>query len=123
MSKRHTIPNARFWTWLNDGWVKITLKPEQTLEFYSGGQTDEGFSNSWESWEHEGDRVVYNITNDSRDCDGRHGTHYGYECGIGNMASREPNCMFPDEWNPPGLPEWTEVRSRNYDQSAEAAGY
>ena len=52
--------NARFWVYSGNaegGWVKLTLKPGQTLTHASGGPCDEGYSYREDSWHHAGDHL------------------------------------------------------------------
>ena len=50
--------NARFWIWWNGDWVKITLRPGQSIAMRCGGATDEGFNVESSGYEHDGDRVT-----------------------------------------------------------------
>lgn len=113
-----TTQNARFWDYVNDSWVKITLRPGQQLHHSYGGPTEEGYRWGTTSWEHEGDRVVEIDDIQSRDCDGRMDTHGEYACPLEELNGR------PSEFSPVGrVPNWKRVSSRQRDYSAEAAGY
>jgi hypothetical protein len=63
-------PNARFWTFYRHGWVKLTLRPGQTLRCGYSAPDDEGYSYDWSSFEHVGDAVIDSWCNGGRDCDG-----------------------------------------------------
>ena len=113
-----TTKNARFWDYVSDSWVKITLRPGQQLHHSHGGSTDEGYHRQSTSWEHGGDRVVEIDVSQSRDCDGRMDTYGQYACPLEELNSK------PWEPSPSGLlPNWKRVSSRQRDYSAEAAGY
>ena len=64
-------PTIRFWIWWNDGPVKITVEPGQTVTAYRWSRCDEGWSSLLESFEHDGDSIVAETITDGRDCDGR----------------------------------------------------
>ena len=125
--------NARFWVWWHDGWVKLTLRPDQTLTAAYGGPTDEGWSSYCESWTHEGDRIVRECTSDSSDCDGRHSNYSDDACPLDQLAvighvKQTPwvegiGCKLVNDPDAPLTPDWQEVKSSQYDQFAEAAGY
>ena len=127
------IRNARFWVSHNDGWVKLTLKPDQSLEVYQRHATDEGWSSSWECWTHQGDSVLRECEADGCDCDGRSSSSHEDECPLDQLVvvPHVKQCAysdeFPDGWMPdddaPLTPAWEKVGSRQRDYAAEAAGY
>jgi hypothetical protein len=121
--------NARFWVYSGNaegGWVKLTLKPGQTLSHASGGPCDEGYSYREDSWTHNGDHLQGESSTESRDCDGRY-SHYweGHAIDLlphwdhyksGNYVDEDPTLL--------GLtPSWVEGECSVRDHSAEAAGY
>ena len=73
MSKQQANKTARFWEWLNGGWVKISLRPGQKLTHFAYEDTDEGWSAASRTWENMNGYVEREYHCDSRDCDGRHG--------------------------------------------------
>lgn len=116
--------NARFWEYVNDGWVKLTLRPEQTLRHVQGGRDEEGWSVRAEAWEYDGTSVVGVYSSDGTDCDGRLQTEESYLAWVCELKARPP----VDEG--PGLvaipvprPEWRRCQCRQRDFTAEAAGY
>lgn len=132
--------NARFWALVNCCPVKITLKPDQKLERYQGGPTEEGYHREWESWEYDGEAVTSTIETDGHDCDGRLSTHSEWSCPVDRMMGgdhpfrpvytrfkRPDGTWFGcDEWQEDTTirwPDWTEGRRRQRDYSAEAMGY
>ena len=50
-------PIDRFWVFIHDGWVKLTLRPEQTLRHSFGGPDDEGWSHTLTVWTWENHEV------------------------------------------------------------------
>lgn len=110
--------NARFWTWENGDWVKITLKPGQALGYGYHYGTEEGYASGSVSWEHAGDHVVREYTRNERDCDGLY---------TGGGVHVAPLDKLAEVGSEIGIlrPEWTEDRSNTWqrDHSAEAAGY
>ena len=110
--------NARFWQWVNDGWVKLTLKPYQSLHHCVSGPCDEGWFREANLWHHQGDRVVTELHSAGADCDGRHEYHYEGFCLLTDLGSRDAD--FADGIK--GAP-WTESSRVHYDQYAEMAGY
>jgi len=121
-------PNARFWVWENDGWIKLTLKPGQTLRWAKGGKCDEGFSIDYNEYEYDADDgvVLSRFTNESQDCDGRHSYYGDAECPISELQARPPEPADP-EWGteeiPVPRPEWRKVSASQRDYYAEAMGY
>ena len=133
LGDKDTRRNARFWVYWHDGWVKLTLKPEQSLEVGYGRLHDEGWCRYHQSWEHDGDRVLCASTSESADCDGRHSDYDDCECLLENLAAvqHEKLCDFSDEYpegfmpdfDAPLTPKWEHIKASQYDQFAEAAGY
>lgn len=116
--------NARFWQWYNGGWVKITLRPHQSLAVSYGGPTDEGYCYCWERWTHEGDRVVREFGEQARDCDGRVDRHWEGECLLGDLAAVDQFALY-EQREDAGIfrPEWDRISDGQRDYSAEAMGY
>lgn len=122
------LPNARFWTWENDGWVKLTLKPGQTLRYCSGSPDDEGWWWSGQEFEYDADEgvVISRYTSERSDCDGRHSSYSDCECPLSDLQARPPEPADP-EWGadeiPVPRPEWRKVSASQRDYYAEAMGY
>lgn len=64
--------NARFWTHMSNGVVKLTVKPGETLRWHSFERHDEGWSSEAHEWSSDGYTLFHSVTIESRDCDGRH---------------------------------------------------
>ncbi len=124
---REAKPTARFWEWINGGWVKLSLRPGTHAEVYSSERHEEG--HSWESqvWDYEGDGTVeYCRNSGGTDCDGRHGNHDEYHCALDRLFAQEPYQPNPGEdWATPpsGQPAWGRGNCTQYDHNAELAGY
>lgn len=113
-----TTKNARFWDFVSDGWVKITLKPGQQLTHVTGGPDEEGYHYETTIYEHEGDSVVETCLSEARDCDGRFDHSSKHVCPLGELNSK------PWDPSPSGYcPNWRSAHRSQRDYSAEAAGY
>lgn len=113
------MKNARFWTWVNDGFVKITLTPGQSLTHESGGPTEEGWWYSSTTWEtHDDEHIRRKWSSEARDCDGRMDRYGDDICHVNEL-------MFHDAYSDPTiqLPNWVEERAYQRDHTAESMGY
>lgn len=118
-------PNARFWTWVNCGPVKITMRPGASLAWGQGGPTDEGWASETTQWVHAGGYIARRWAVDARDCDGRL-THGGTDlCSLVRLHAG-PVCDDSDaDGEPIHYPSWTDGPEQSYrrDEYAEAMGY
>lgn len=110
--------NARFWTYLRTGWVKLTLRPGQQLYWTFGGPCEEGYCRGAHAWTFDGTHVTETAKLDQRDCDGRMTQHAEWVAALGELKSIEPN-----EVKEYATPQWREVTRQHRDFSAEAMGY
>lgn len=82
------------------------------IEFEKGGPTEEGYYHRsvsyWISKSIHGHFVYRCSQSEGRDCDGRHAHEQVDRVPLAELGMR---------------PEWERVKSRNYDQFAQAAGY
>ncbi len=108
--------NARFWLWINDGWVKLTLRPGQTLAWASTRSTDEGWASEYECFEHDGAGVLSVCGTDGVDCDGRLETHREFYCPLECLKAH-----VADDGT--FIPSWDRKPAYQRDHSAEMAGY
>lgn len=142
-------PNAKFWIWHHDGFVRLRLAPGTGIEYGRGGSTDEGWCTQDNSYYYNEDRmVIESIANEeSRDCDGRHSySHYG-ECSVENLQHNEPSELwgkepvrvidgryalraqydsrgsFDYDYPCPPMPLWERQARSQRDYTAEAMGY
>ena len=119
-------PNARFWTFQNDSYVKLTLAPGETLNWYAWARHEEGWASEAESWHHTGDGIEREITTDGRDCDGRLQGLADMFAPLNALRARSSDIGSGPaihDGRPVRLPEWGEVRSSHIDEYAELAGY
>lgn len=118
------LPNARFWVMVNDGWVKLTLHPEQILTWRSGSPTDEGYSNLTESYQHDGATVTATWYRETWDAGGRYTSGGSLVCAVRDLHAATVDTPYdPGEFKPPGIPKWMPMERWQRDHSAEAAGY
>lgn len=119
-----TTKNARFQIWHNGGWVKVTLKPGQTITVHEGGPTDEGYSHEVSTYSHGGDGVYSEYHSFGRDCDGNHEYHSSSFCPLDDLKARD---MYDETGADDSVgifaPLWERSSASQYDQYAELAGY
>lgn len=112
---RTDVPNARFWVFVNCGWVKLTLRPMERVQWHTARRTDEGFRCETWGWSYGGRVVTQDRHEMETDCDGRH-EH-------GELATcREDELVWDAEDFPP-TPRWRYADLYQRDHTAEAAGY
>lgn len=124
--KPATAPyHVRFWDFVNDGFVKLTLKPGQKLRHSQSGQHDEGWWSRANTWEFDGNEVVNQSLDDGTDCDGRLSRGITLACPVERLYARIQELPYaPDMGNGAiGLPDWKEVRSGQRDYTSEASNY
>lgn len=114
------MKNARFWTYINGGPVKLTLEPGQAAYHHHGERTDEGWASESTQWTHEDGGVRREWTTDGRDCDGRLTRHGADFCPLDqlhdliNTTGEDSTIHWPD---------WQRESAGQRDEYAEAAGY
>jgi len=111
------MKTLRFWDYVNGDYVKISLRPGDTLEHYCAQVTDEGYSSERTTWSHDGDAVLSTCETDGRDCDGRMTTYSAVVAHETNLRVRSVDGA------PAYMPDWRKVKSSQRDYSAEAMGY
>jgi len=119
------LKNARFWVFLHGSYVKLTLRPGQSLYHWWGRPTDEGYEAEYERWTYETlsfqpGYIRRTIERDARDCDGRHGYSSELTCDLDKLDSRkvERRGRFPMY-----MPDWQKERAEVYDQFARMMNY
>lgn len=123
--------NARFWIYANESWVKITLRPGQSLSWSYGGRTDEGYSYHYETYESDGETVECLITDTGRDCDGRLDRYWRGEVAIKDLPPAHlRDAIEPIDADQPSYGmrpvhrvQWQEAGACQRDEYAEIAGY
>ena len=113
------MKNVRFWEYINGAYVRITLQPGQSLSWYQGGPTDEGWSSQAEKWSlsDDGAFITRESVSDGCDCDGR--LTRGYDVVASADRSTFVECYEFDGMRP----DWQDVEGWQRDAYAEAAGY
>ena len=107
-------PNARFWIWENDGWIKLTIRPSQTLKWWCGSDTEEGWSAHGCEWHLCGPHVYAYAWTDGVDCDGRLSAQAEFVCPVSELLY---------EGDSPEAPNWERESASQRDYAAEAMGY
>jgi hypothetical protein len=81
-------PNFRFWSFINNDWVRLTLRPGQKLTWQKWNDCEEGYSRLIEIWElnDAGDLCTEQSCFDGSDCDGRSSRHW--EAGFDLLTGR-----------------------------------
>lgn len=116
----YPIKTARFWVYVNNGWVKLSLRPDEAVEWDHYQVNEEGYTHV--SWRFENDaaRVLFHCYTAGRDCDGRYESDVTKTCNLNGLKD------YVSEYQPdfvPGTPDWQELRHTLRDHTAEAAGY
>ncbi len=117
--------NARFWTYWNGGWVKLTVRPGRPVELFSARRTEEGFTRFREGYEIEGARLVCQWHEEGRDCDGPYERGGWCWSKLDEMAADDMAERCPDDPACDGIrvPNWQKGGRHQRDVFAEAAGY
>lgn len=142
-------PNAKFWIWHRDGFVRLKLAPGASIEYSSGGPTEEGWFCQVNTYFYNEDRMAIESKTyeESRDCDGRHSYSNKCECSIENLQHHEHSELwgkepvrvvdgryqlreqyysvgsFDYDYPNPPRPLWEKRASSQRDYFAEAMGY
>lgn len=142
-------PNAKFWTWHHEGFVRLKLAPGAGIEYSSGGPTEEGWCCQVNTYFYNEDRMVIESKTyeESRDCDGRHSYSNYCECPIEDLQGKEPTELwgkepvrvidgryqlraqydsrgsFDYDYPSPPMPLWESKSRRQRDYFAESMGY
>jgi hypothetical protein len=123
---RPTVPNARFWTFENDSWVKVTLRVGQTLDWGRTSRDEEGASFAACRWTHQGAGVRLDWQTGGRDCDGYSESAGSVFAPVGLLAVCACGYEAPEQHGGRTMlrPDWQRVGDTvRRDDSAEAAGY
>ena len=116
--------NARFWQWTRNGWVKLTLRPGETIVLLDGGPTEEGWFREAIFFEHTGDGVTREAGFEALDCDGRLDRFDDSYCPLDALSARDTFANYACAEND-GIfaPAWERQAASQRDYAAEAAGY
>lgn len=122
-------PNVRFWEWINNGWVKLTLTPNKEHIHRTYSPDEEGYSYSNTSYSIGEDGYIYREwENGGRDCDGPISRRGCDKCKISEVAlvPAHPANGREDMFQGKLIhrPHWTEYRkTRVHDAYAAAMNY
>lgn len=118
------IKNARFWDFLNGAWVKITLKPHQSIATWKSAQTDEGFAFEATTYHHDGQSIRREWIERGRDCDGWYERGGETVCPLDALTARDVYADWAEDTNRGILaPVWEWTKNHQRDHAAEAARY
>lgn len=119
--------NARFWEYINDGWVKITVPEGQTRRWGKYYRTDDGWSSEGVFYENDGIVVIATNVNQGVDCDGRLSGGCKLFCQLERLQAKPVEVVHPygDYWYimPVPLPDWQKIESWQRDYTAESMNY
>lgn len=121
--------NARFWFTVNGNAVKLTLRPGESLHYWRGGATDEGWQRVSYSFEFDGDTVTVLCESDGSDCDGRLSSTNELFCPVGLLRMHRAIMHYWIDGQPVSIPDdyyspdWQHGRSSQRDYFAEAMNY
>ena len=123
--------SVRFWIHCpgncDGGFIRLTLRPGQSLTWCRYRTTDEGWSLEMTTWTHDEREglVIQNHATDGVDCDGRLYRASTWVCPIADLAAEQPNDYCLDNYNCLGimLPAWVEENAWQRDYEAEKVGY
>jgi hypothetical protein len=108
---------TQFNYWFNNEWNIIALKDGESKRLHTEYDTDEGYSCTDVKFTLKDDIVYQERSDTGSDCDGGYGHYDDYVCNVKYMSSVT---VVSDGTK---IPAWERVKSSNYDQYAEAAGY
>jgi hypothetical protein len=115
---------ARFWVYWNGCHVRLSLKPGESVEMYSGGETEEGWSSEWMRLTFEDGAILREWNDSGRDCDGHHSRNGTDHAAVERIASDQPwQPSYAPDGSPILIPVWSDEEVTVYDAYAQAAGY
>lgn len=117
--KRSFQTRARLWLYINNDFVKVTLKPGQTINWYESHPTEEGYHFTQIAVEYDGEDVYLTEVDGGRDCDGQLEHTYKMGCSLANLRADPIDIKM--ETIP--RPKWEHEPTRVYDQYAQLANY
>lgn len=120
------MKTQRIWIYWNEGIVRITVRADRPFKIYSGGTTDEGWSEHLERYSIEDGELKREMRDSGSDCDGRYerGVRDYWQPAFGFVPCIEIDSHGNTTNLPQQRPNWKDdhdVWQRDY--SAEAAGY
>lgn len=133
-------PNIRWWEYIHNGWVKLTLKPGQIIHHHYSAPDEEGYSFTSCRWDYMDDGILTRkITYGGRDCDGYIENRHTSLCSVDELSvcpAYQNPIISSSKWERSlqilgdyhlgrliHRPAWREGKSSVYDQEAQRAGY
>ena len=99
-----------------DTWLRIRLDENETFQIHKNEPNEEGYTEEIQTFYRQGDYVISEVEEDSRDCDGRHSSHRIHRCHVSMLQARiTPEGVL--------IPKWERIEASQRDYAAEAAGY
>jgi len=133
MSAITKITSARFWTYINGTWSKITVKQGQQLHWSRHAPHEEGWESEAFTWVISGETLYRSLDTESQDCDGYHSDVLRSSCHIPRGLKGRSAIKFGPHRQLTSIesmitqfirvPSWIKIHHDQYDQRAEAAGY
>lgn len=122
MSRENTM-NARFWDRINGDWVKITLKPGESIEHHTYEKHDEGYEVTHDIYSFDGFVLNHQYGRSGRDCDGKYSSTNEREARLLDMCSIP--AVDANGEQVPGVfrCDWKDTSEESRDYTAEAMGY
>lgn len=120
MSNFNPRHNVRFWKWVHNGWVKITLRPDQELHWEIGWRTDEGWHWEGHTWTYDASRgvVCASMATEACDCDGRLDHYWD-----GESVEYDDEFVDQEDGQPYRRLRYRTSQRSQHDYAAAAAGY
>ncbi len=115
--------NARFWVYALESWVKLSLRPGESVEWHHGGPHEEGYEFTTDRWELSGDGVTLYRSRSRRwaDCDGPGSSWSEDFAAVSSIGPRDPSSYgYSPEVR---IPDWQAGDAGQRDHYAEAMNY
>jgi hypothetical protein len=112
--------NARFWVFVNNDFVKVTLRPQQHMDWRQAHATEEGYHAESMELHFDGYTVERIDVSEGRDCDGELSYTTKMVTDLEHLQDEPGDAGF---LSTPDRPQWLPGRTRVYDQYAQMAGY
>lgn len=121
---------ARFWVYLERGWVKLSIPHGKTLRWGSSSADEEGFHSCYHEWSYHSEVTWYEGLS-GRDCDGRYSNEKTVSAPVKDLAAdpargfigRWNGKKWSEHWEKPATPKWSRHEELCHDYSAQKAGY
>lgn len=120
----HRITCGRFWIRYKEDWVKITVRENHPVNVFEGGQTEEGWFRSIETYYFTEEGIMMEWDSSEQDCDGRLDRGGQLFCPFNQLQSYFPDDEAHDApFDAIPTPNWKKLEQRQRDHAAEAMNY